>query len=211
MREENGNRRGGAMGIVSGLAHFEQDRSQILPCFAANMAANPGESEMKPTFAEQSIQSDHRPVASALGVPTGTILLTRDGEKPIERITATDHVITRDAGMVPVRSLARVTTMTRAILFAAGSLGHTRPDTDLVLPEAQPILIRDWRAKVMSGRKQTLIPAGSLVDGEFVRDLGPQLLTLYQIRFDTPHVIYAGGLELASGGLEAPAVMRPAA
>jgi hypothetical protein len=98
----------------------------------------------------------------------------------------------------------------QAISIAAGSLGDTRPETDIVLPADQLILIRDWRAQALFGRDQALVPASTLVDGEFIRDQGRQALDLYSVKLEHQHVIYAGGLEVASASA-AVIDLRPAA
>jgi hypothetical protein len=131
------------------------------------------------------------------GFISGTVLLTRDGEMPVEFLSPGDHIITRDAGMVPLIDVHHSTVMAPAISFAAGSLGHTRPDQDLILPAAQMILIRDWRASALFCTKYAMVRADTLVDGEFVCDLGAQKMILHQLRFKTAHVVYAGGLELS--------------
>ena len=135
--------------------------------------------------------------APKAGFVFGTILLTRDGEIPVEFLSPGDRIITRDTGFARLDAIRCRRVLTRAISFAAGSLGDTRPDQDLVLPAAQPVLIRDWRAQAMFGVDQALVRADALVDGEFIRDTGPQKMRLYQLQFADPHVIYAGGLELS--------------
>ncbi len=133
------------------------------------------------------------------GCPATANLLTLDGEIPAEHLCQDDRVITRDSGTAILRGLRRVRIRTRAIRFPCG----------LVLPAAQPVLIRDWRAKAMFNRLQTLAKSEDLVDGEFIRDLGERHLDLIQLRFDRPHILYCGGLELSSEPL--PADLRPAA
>lgn len=148
--------------------------------------------------------------ARKVGFVPGTILLTQGGEVPVEFLSPGDRIITRDAGFVRLERVAHRRTVTRAISFAAGSLGHTRPDQDMILPADQMMLIRDWRAQAMFGARQAMVRADTLVDGEFIRDLGPQKMLLHQLHFATPHVIYAGGLEL-SCMTETASRLRPAA
>lgn len=136
------------------------------------------------------------PVSEA-GFLACTILLTQDGEMPVEFLSPGDRIITRDCGFVPLRHVARARQSVRAIRFAAGSLGDTRPECDLVLPAGQPVLIRDWRAQALFGMPQAMVRADALVDGEFICDLGPCEMQLFQLHFDEPHVLYAGGLEVA--------------
>lgn len=144
----------------------------------------------------------HLPRSQAFGsgILPGTVLLTQDGEIPVEFVVPGDRVITRDAGMVRVEEVSRLVRIERAVVFAAGSLGHTRPGSDLVLPAAQAVLVRDWRAKALFGCAQAMVPAEALIDGEFVRELGPREMVLHQLHFAAPHVVYAGGLEIGCGG-----------
>lgn len=137
-------------------------------------------------------------VAVAQGLAPEAIILTTDGELPIQYLSAGDRVITRDTGTSIVKSIRFAKVTCRAIALAAGSLGHTRPDRDVVLPAGQQILIRDWRAQALFGGKQAMVPVSRLIDGEYVSDLGEIEMTLYQIEFDAPHVIYADGLEVYS-------------
>jgi len=67
----------------------------------------------------------------------------------------------------------------------------------VIIPAAQQILIRDWRAQSMFGKPQAIVQAGQLVDGEFILDLGTRDLHIVQLTFERPHVIYADGLEIS--------------
>jgi len=138
------------------------------------------------------------------GLPAGAIIMTLDGEKPIEDLRPGDRIVTRDAGMVVLKRLQHTTLRTRIIRIKAGSLGHTRPERDVYVPETQGILVRDWRAEALFGKKQAMVPAAKLVDGEFITDIGRGDLTLYHLTFDAPHVIYADGLEMACGSMAVP-------
>ena len=45
------------------------------------------------------------------------------------------------------------------VRIKAGSLGHTRPGHDTVLPAHQKVLLRDWRlAQALFGAPQALAP-----------------------------------------------------
>lgn len=136
--------------------------------------------------------------AIAQGLAPDAIILTTDGELPIQYLTAGDRVITRDTGISIVKSVRSAKVTCRAVALTAGSLGHTRPDRDVILPADQQILIRDWRAQALFGGKQAMVPVSRLIDGEYVSDLGEVEMTLFQIEFDAPHVIYADGLEVYS-------------
>jgi hypothetical protein len=144
------------------------------------------------------IRQENRKGAVVQGFAPDAIILTTDGELPIQYLTAGDRVITRDTGISIVKSVRSAKVTFRAVALTAGSLGHTRPDRDVVLPADQQILIRDWRAQALFGGKQAMVPVSRLIDGEYVSDLGEVEMTLFQIEFDAPHVIYADGLEVYS-------------
>jgi hypothetical protein len=136
--------------------------------------------------------------AELSGLMAGAIILTLDGEMPVEFLSPGDRVVTRDTGMARIRAIHRRTVIGDAVGIMGGSLGHTRPERDVMIPADQPMLIRDWRAQALAGARQAMIPAGRLVDGEFVTLHHNVEMTVYDIEFDRDHVIYADGLELAS-------------
>ncbi len=132
------------------------------------------------------------------GLIQGTPVLTLEGELPVEFISVGDKLITRDSGISRVDHIQRTTRLVRTISLAAGSLGHTRPERDAILAGDQMCLIRDWRAQALFGSDRALVAARTLVDGEFICDLGEQEQTLYQIFCDGPHILYADGLEIST-------------
>ncbi|MFZ5964673.1 Hint domain-containing protein [Thalassococcus sp. BH17M4-6] len=144
--------------------------------------------------AETRVQDS--PITNAL--VAGTSVLTLDGALPAEYLSPGDRVITRDSGMAVLRRARVLRRTVRGVGIQAGSLGNMRPDRDAILPASQQVLIRDWRAQALFGRAQALVPAQRLIDGEFICDLGVVDLTLVELVFDAPHILYADGLELAA-------------
>ena len=71
-------------------------------------------------------------------------------------------------------------------------------DADITVPAGQEVLIRDWRAEALFGKKTALVAAERLIDGEYIRDMGKGVMTVYELIFDTDHIIYAGGLEISA-------------
>jgi len=142
-----------------------------------------------------------------VGLVAGTLLMTADGELPVEYLSAGDRVITRNAGMVALHSVNTVRVTEEAVKIAAGSLGDTKPTHNVMLPAAQMVLVRDWRAKALRGAAQAVMPAGCLIDNEFVTSLGQREMTLVRLGFDAPHVVYADGLELSVPAMVAAAAV----
>ncbi len=139
-----------------------------------------------------------RAKVQASGFAAGAVIMTLDGEKAVEDLRPGDRVITRDTGMAILKDISVQTLRTRTIRVQAGSLGHTRPVRDVVLPAGQSLLIRDWRAEAMFGSRRAVVQISQLVDGEFITDEGEADLTLHTLDFDTPHIVYVDGLEAAS-------------
>ena len=131
------------------------------------------------------------------GFATGSRILTLDGEMPVEFLSPGDRIITRDCGMAVLAGVSAVEAELQMVSIMAGTLGHTNPDEDTLIPAGQMVLLRDWRAQALFGRPQALAPAHALVDGEFIRLAGKQKLRLVLLEFDAPHVLYIDGMELA--------------
>ncbi len=144
--------------------------------------------------------SVHQPCAGPAcnALPLGTIVLTLDGALPVEYLGSGDRIITRDRGTARLAALRPLRRRLPAVFVAPGSLGHMRPDLTLVLPAAQEVLLRDWRAKALFGKDRALVPLARLIDGRFIRSAGEIDMQLVELSFDAPHILYADGLELAS-------------
>lgn len=136
-------------------------------------------------------------VPQAQGMLAGTMVRTLDGLIPVEFLTPGDRIVTR-AG---ARRLTSVSVVVRKqvdlVRVKASTMGHDRPDQDLLLSLGQPVLIRDWRAKALYGVDIAAIPAVRLADGEFICVETFRNARLFTLRFDDDEVIYAEGLELA--------------
>lgn len=154
--------------------------------------------------------SDTRQKAEIRGIAAGTVILTLDGALPVDFLSPGDRIITRE-GMRVVRAINVHRYSGPAIRVSAGALGHDRPEQDLVVPKDTMILLRDWRAQALFGRAQALVPIARIADGEFIAPATVLSMRLYDLRFDTPQVVYAEGLEMACAAVEAAAEAKIAA
>ena len=132
------------------------------------------------------------------GLWADSTIMTLNGERSVSDLSPGDRVVTRDSGVALVTSVKSRQIITRAVTILAGSLGHTRPECDVTLPAGQPVLVRDWRARAIFNARQAMVPAHRLIDGEFITDQGEIEMTLYELGFDTPHILYVDGLEVGS-------------
>lgn len=149
-------------------------------------------------FENTVTQENNAKVKAIGGVAGGTKVMTLDGEMPVEFLTEGDRVITRDSGMAVLKEVRARRVACDVVHIAGGSLGHNRPDADITVPAGQEVLIRDWRAEALFGKKTALVAAERLIDGEYIRDMGKGVMTVYELIFDTDHIIYAGGLEISA-------------
>ena len=135
------------------------------------------------------------------GLAAGTTVMTLDGDTPVENLSAGDRVITRDAGMSVLREVKSHEVFVASIQIKAGSLGHTRPQDDMLVGPDTLVHIRDWRAKALFGADVATVKAKRLIDGEFVSEQDAKSVTVYELVFDKQHIVYADGLEVASAAV----------
>ncbi|MEQ9259078.1 MAG: Hint domain-containing protein [Roseovarius sp.] len=158
---------------------------------------------MKPTFVRQDTcySTKAKPAAghrSDVGLPGAALIMTLKGEVPVADLRPGARVVTRDTGTAILKQVRRRRITGRAVSIKASSLGHNRPERDALLPAGQQVLVRDWRAKALFGAPQVLVPAERLVDGEFVTLSTGLSMEVHDLIFDSPHVLYVDGLEVAS-------------
>lgn len=140
-----------------------------------------------------------RPVEPPFGVIHGTSISTMDGDIPVEYLSVGDRMISRETGMVRITKLCVGSARFRPILISQSSLGHGRPQDDLLVHPKQKLLIRDWRAQALYGAAQALVAAEDLIDGEFIRFAEDSRRYRYTaIGFDRTEVLYADGVEIGS-------------
>jgi hypothetical protein len=133
------------------------------------------------------------------GVCAGTTVMTLNGETLVEHLSIGERVITRDSGMAILKDIRKSRVNTETIRIKAGSLGHTRPDRDMIVAPGARIHIRDWRAAAIFGTATAMVPAQQLVDGEYLSVQRAREMDVYELIFDRQHIIYADGVELVTG------------
>lgn len=148
-------------------------------------------------------------VVRPVGLVRGALVMTTRGIRPVQDILSGDLLLTRGNGVVSVRRIEQQSLVARAVYVIGGTFGHRRPDRDTLLPAGQCVLLNDWRARALGGQDELAVPAKELVDGEFVRDIGLQPMTLYRIYCAVPQIIYADGMMLGTADLEPAVVTQP--
>lgn len=135
------------------------------------------------------------------GICAGTSIMTLDGEIPVEHLSVGDRIITRDAGMSVIKAIVSRDVKMQPIRIKAGSLGHTRPDRDMIVSPGTRIHIRDWRAEALFGAAAATVEASRLVDGEFLAQLASRDVKVFDLVFDREHILYADGVEVVSAAV----------
>jgi hypothetical protein len=135
------------------------------------------------------------------GLCAGTTIMTLDGEIPVEHLSVGDRVITRDSGMSVIKGIETRDVKMQPIRIKAGSLGHTRPDRDMIVAPGARIHIRDWRAEALFGAAAATVEAHRLVDGEFLSQQPARDVQVFDLIFDREHILYADGVEVVSAAV----------
>ncbi|MDJ1007630.1 MAG: Hint domain-containing protein [Paracoccaceae bacterium] len=147
--------------------------------------------------------------AGPVGLVTGANLRTPCGARRVENIRVGDLVVTRDAGLQPVRVVFS-RTVTAAELAADPSLAPVRlsaraiapmmPAQDLRVAPGHRLLIPGWRLEDKADNEMTLLPARELAGVNdtihTVREAGD--VTYFNIVFDEHVVFCANGMPVES-------------
>ncbi|WP_166417210.1 Hint domain-containing protein [Cochlodiniinecator piscidefendens] len=129
----------------------------------------------------------------------GTLILTPDGEFPVETLQPGDMIETHDHGAQPLRWIGRRTVPAignfAPIRIRAKTFGDH--ETLLVSPQHR-VLIRDSLAELLFGETEVLVAAKDLVNDHSVRAMEGGDVEYVHLLFDQHQVIYSEGLATES-------------
>ncbi|MDA8747487.1 Hint domain-containing protein [Litoreibacter sp.] len=132
------------------------------------------------------------------GLLGGCNVLTMQGYVPIADLNVGDRIITRN-GLRVLRELSVTAHTFRAISVGKGTLGYSRPTTEMLMAPDQEVMVRDWRAEVLFGRDAVIIPIARMVDGKYISEEATlSEHNVFELRFDGEEVYYADGVEIIS-------------
>jgi hypothetical protein len=124
----------------------------------------------------------------------GTKILTDQGEKPVEELAPGTLVVTGDHGLQPVRWIGRRTVSgldaMAPITFSKGAIGNS--ETLQVSPRHR-MLVGGWRAEMMFGTSEILVPALHLVNGDTIFQAPVEAVEYLHVMFDRHEIIIANG------------------
>lgn len=130
---------------------------------------------------------------------SGTMILTPDGEVPVESLQAGDLVMTHDDGPQPLRWIGQRTVPAidsfAPVHIKAGTFGEHR---DLLVSPQHRVLIRDSLAELLFGESEVLIAAKDLLNDNSVRIQEGGDVTYVHLLFDRHQVIFSEGLTTES-------------
>lgn len=127
-----------------------------------------------------------------------TIMLAGGQQRPIERLSPGDLVLTRDHGSQPVRWIGKATLRAQGsfapVVIAAGVMGNAG---DLIVSQHHRMFLYRRRQPGVA-TSELLVQARHMVDGEriFVREGG--FVDYYSLVFDRHEIIYAEGIPAES-------------
>jgi len=129
----------------------------------------------------------------------GTMILTPEGEKPVETLEPGDLVLTHDNGAQPLRWIGQRSVKAEGDLapvrIAAHTFGVHR--TLLVSPQHR-ILIQDAVSELLFGEPQVLISAKHLLNDKTVTRQVGGMVDYVHLLFDEHQVVFSAGLPTES-------------
>jgi Hint domain len=136
-------------------------------------------------------------------VVRGTRIETRKGPVRVEDLVTGDIVCTLDGPARPVRWIGsrrvsrraqQVNPSLRPVRISAGALGDGVPRHDLRVSPQHRVMLQDWRAQLMFGEAQVLVPAKSLInDGTIRIEPARQDVEYFHILFDCHEIMFTEG------------------
>ncbi len=124
----------------------------------------------------------------------GTMVLTENGEMPVESLSEGDLIITADHGPMPIRWIGKRTVKAEGrmapICISKGTLGNQR---DLLVSPEHRMVVSGTHVEALFADGKFLAPANALVDGDRIYRKTGGNVTYFHILFDQHQVVFAEG------------------
>ena len=125
----------------------------------------------------------------------GTRILTPDGPRRVEDLRPGDLVETLDHGPRPLVWVGGTRVAGQGALapirFAPGAIGN---DAALLVSPAHRMLVSGWRAELLYGEPEVLVPAKALVNGDTIHRQPCDTVSYHHILFDRHEIVMAEGV-----------------
>lgn len=129
----------------------------------------------------------------------GTLILTPEGEVPVESLLPGDLVMTHDEGPQPLRWIGQRQVAAEGafapVRIRAGTFGNHR--TLRVSPQHR-VLVRDSLAELLFGEAEVLVSAKDLVNDRSITVESGGMVDYVHLLFDRHQVVYSEGLATES-------------
>ncbi|MDO6591309.1 hypothetical protein DS901_00670 [Loktanella sp. D2R18] len=120
----------------------------------------------------------------------GTYISTADGEKLIETLEVGDMVLTADHGYQPIRWIGRkrfpALGNSAPVQFAPGAIGNS---CHLELSPNHRVMVTGWRAELLFGEPEILVPAKFLVNDTTIRYRKSGFVDYVHILFEAHEIV----------------------
>ncbi len=130
----------------------------------------------------------------------GTMVATHAGLRKIEDLSVGDPVITQDNGMQRIGWIGKTTVSAKngfAPVHFSKSVFPGASD-DLIVSPQHRMLIKGYRAELMFGQSEVLVPAIHMINGKDVTRLHQESVTYVHIMFEQHEIIFANGIPTQS-------------
>ncbi|KQI69496.1 hypothetical protein AN189_03580 [Loktanella sp. 3ANDIMAR09] len=125
----------------------------------------------------------------------GAMIATPRGARDVATLRVGDLVVTRDHGLQPIRWIQSRTVPARGrfapIRIRPGVV--TGQESDLLVSPQHRMLFQGYRAELLFGESEVLVPAKHLLDGQDVTQEAGGDVTYIHMMFDCHEVIFANG------------------
>jgi Ca2+-binding RTX toxin-like protein len=125
----------------------------------------------------------------------GTLIETQQGAVPVEDLREGQLVMTLDRGFQPLRRLLKSTVSGLGkfapVVFSKGALGG---DAELSVSPMHRMFVSDWRAEMLFGDVEVLVPAVHLVNADTIYRRPVAQVTYVHILFDAHEIVLAHGI-----------------
>ena len=160
------------------------------------------------TSASEGPSQPYADLATPPCFTAGSMIATPSGAVAIEQLRPGDLVNTLDHGAQPLRwigmlrvpaAVMRRDARFRPVLVRRDAFGPARPCRDSLLSQQHRILISDWRAAILFGEDEVLVPVNKLANDGAVRiDDTLSDLTYVHLLFDAHEIVEVDGLSSES-------------
>lgn len=147
--------------------------------------------------------AQNSPPAESPCFAAGTLIETRRGEVPVEKLAKGDMVLTRDNGYQPIRwvghrkldaAILQSVPELNPIRIRAGALGHGLPLRDLIVSPQHRVMISNARTREWFAKDEVIAAAVHMTIFEGITQLSSANgVTYFHILFDRHELVLSDG------------------